>query len=149
VLYGLLPIVIGFAVRSVGNIVDSLVWLKNITPFGWVDKLHPFGQPQAIWLLPLAVLSIACCAYAIWLAGQRDLNDSLIADNDTAKPRFHLLRSPLGFAWRQTRSVLIGYLVASAAFGAVIAAVTKTVATSLAGTTTLTKTFSNLSGNPS
>jgi ABC-2 type transport system permease protein len=43
---------------------------------------------------------------------------------------------------------MAGWLLASVAVAAIIAAIDKTVAKSLSGTGTLTKTFSNLSGNP-
>lgn len=149
VLYGMLAIIILFALRSVGNVVDSLVWLKNLTPFGWIDKLHPFVNAQPIWLLPIALFVGLTVWLAIWLSGQRDMGESFIADSDSARPKFKLLNSQLGFDFRLTRTVMSAWLLASVALASLVAAIDKTVAKSLTGTGALTKTFGNLSGNPS
>ena len=148
VLYGLMPILLFFALRSVGNVVDSLAWLKNLSPFGWIDKLHPFYHSQYMWLLPLAIAVLACCATAIVLSGKRDMAESFIADSDSAKPRFRLLGSQFGFDFRLTRNVMLGWLFTSVMLAALIAAIDKTVAKSLAGTGSLTKSVSKLTGNP-
>jgi ABC-2 type transport system permease protein len=148
VLYGVVPIIVFFAVRSVGNVVDSLAWLKNLTPFGWIDKLHPFYHSQPVWLLPLVAFALLGCGLGVWLAVKRDMAESFIADSAGAKPRFGLLNSQLGFDFRLTRGVLSGWLFTSVALAALIAAIDKTVAQSLSGTSSLTNVFSKLTGNP-
>jgi len=148
VLYGLIPIVLFFMVRSIGNVVDSLAWLKNLTPFGWIDKIHPFQSAQPIWLLPIAIVALAGCGLGVWLAGGRDIGASFVADSGSAKPAFGLLNSQLGFGVRLIRGVMTGWLLASVAIAAIVAAVDKTVANSLSDTNSFTQTFSNLTGNP-
>ncbi len=148
VLYGLSVIIPLFVIRSIGTAVDSLAWLKNFTPFGWIDKVQPFYHSQPRWLLLLAVLTIVCAAVGVWLAAKRDVDESFIADSDTAKPHFTLLNSPLGFHFRLTRTVLFSWLLAAVSFAIIVAAVVKTVVSALSTTSALTETFGNLSGNP-
>lgn len=148
VLYGLVLIISLFIVRSVGNVVDSLAWVKNLTPFGWIDKLHVFNNLTAIWLVPMALFTLICVAATIWLSGKRDMAESFIADKDSAKPKFGLLGSQLGFAFRSSRSVLSGWLFASLAFAAVIAAIDKTVAKSISSVNPVGKSITHLTGNP-
>ncbi len=148
VLYAVGVLIVVAALRAVGNTVGAVAWLKNITPFGWIDALHPFVTPQPLWLLPLAVLTAACVAIALVLAGARDMGTSLIADTDTAKPKLRLVRGQLGFTVRLTRSVLLGWLAASVGLSALVAAIDKTVVQSLTGSGRLGHAISTLTGNP-
>jgi ABC-2 type transport system permease protein len=148
VLYGLSAVIVLFVMRSVGNVVDSLAWLKNLTPFGWIDKLHPFNHENPYWYVALALVSILGTAVGIWLSGKRDMAESLIADTDTAKPKFGLLNSQLGFAIRITRNTLLGWLAASVGLSALIASIDKSVSKALTVSSGLTKTITKLSGNP-
>ncbi len=148
-IYGILTIVILFSLRSIGNTINNLAWLKDITPFGWIDKLHPYYHTQLIWLIPLITLVILCCAYAINISGKRDMGESLIQDSGIAKPNFKLLNTQIGFGFRSNKFVLGGWLALSLSIAALIAAIDKTVAKSLTSTGSVSKTFSNLTGNPS
>ena len=150
-LYGASVIILFFMLRSLGNTVDSLAWIKNLTPFGWIDKLRPFYHPQAVWLLPLGAFTVITIGVALWLAGRRDLGASLIADKESAKPHFKLLASQIGLDFRLSRNVLFGWLLGSVGFAALIASIDKTVAKTLtsSGATKgkIAQTFSNLTGN--
>ncbi len=146
-LYGIGILLLFFILRGIGNTIESLAWVKNLTPFGWIDKLHPFVGASPVWLFPTALLTLITCSLGIWLAGKRDIGESFIADSDSAKPNLRLLHSQLGFGVRQTRSVLGGWLFTSVALSALIASIDKTVAKSMSSTNGVTKTLSNLTGN--
>lgn len=148
VLYGMVFLIGMFLVRSLANIVDSLAWLKNLTPFGWIDKLHPYTVPDPIWLLPLAGLAVVGCWWAVRLAGKRDMMESLIADSASARPHYKLLNSQAGFDFRQNRNVLFGWLFASLVLVTLIASIDKTVANTITSTGGFGRSFSKLSGNP-
>ena len=148
-IYGILVIVGFFLLRSVGNTVNSLAWIKNLTPFGWIDKIQPYYHTQVVWLLPLSLFAFICCWYAIRLSGKRDMGESIIEDSGVAKPNFKLLTTQLGFNFRANRFVLGGWLAMSVAIAGLVAVLDKTVAKSLTSTGSLAKTFSNLTGNPS
>lgn len=148
IMYGLAFLLAMFLLRSVGNIVDSLTWLKNLTPFGWIDKLHPYTQPAPVWLLPLAGIALLGCWLAVRLAARRDMMESYIADSATATPHVKLLNSQAGFDFRQMRNVLFGWLFASLVLASLIAGIDKTVANTITSTGGFGKSFSRLSGNP-
>jgi ABC-2 type transport system permease protein len=151
-LYAAVAIIVLFTLRSVANTINGLAWLKNLTPFGWIDKLRPFYYAQPIWLLPLGLFGLICITGAVFLSARRDLGQSLILDKNSAKPRFSLLGSQLGFDFRLLRNVLFGWLFGGVAFATLIASIDKTVAKTLTGSGggkgRLIKTFSNLTGNP-
>ena len=129
--YGLIPIIILFVLRSVGNIIDSLKWLKYLTPFGWVDKLHAITGSEWQWFLPFIVVCVVCATLSLWIVKKRDFSDSVIADNPTAKARLKLLSGPLGLSFRLTLFNLLGWFLATLGVSALIASLAKT-ATSVA-----------------
>src|SRR6185437_9786464 len=88
-----------------------------------------------------------CIGTALYLAGKRDIGDSIIADTDTAKPRLGLLNSQLGFDFRMNRTVLLGWALATIGFSALMAGIAKTAAESLAGSEGLSKAVSKISGS--
>jgi ABC-2 type transport system permease protein len=147
VLYGLLMLVGLFVLRAVGNVASSLVWLKDVTPFGWIDRLHPLTDPRPIWLLPLFLLTAACVVSALLLVTRRDLGDSVIAEPSTARPSYGLLGTPLGVSFRLSRGTLLGWLFGSVAMSAIFAGVAKTAAQSLQDSGSLSGAVSKLSGS--
>ncbi len=149
VIYGLTIIIFMFAIRSIGNAVAGLNWIKNLSLFGWLDKVNPYNNaPVYGWLWLTLAVTILVIGLVIWLSGRRDMGSSLIADQDTSKPKLSLLNSQLGFSFKQLRNIFIGWLIASLSFVAVIVSIDKTVAKTITGSGGLTKTFSNLTGNP-
>lgn len=98
-----------FAIRA-GADTTNLHWLLNVTPLGWIEKTQPLYGSQAVWLIPVALLTLAAGTLAIYLAGKRDLGDSIVPDKDTARPHFELLNSPLGLAVRMKWAIMVGWL---------------------------------------
>ncbi len=75
-------------------------------------------------LLPIGALAALMAAFAVHLAGTRDLGDSVIPDHSSAPAHRRLLSGSTGLAVRTTRWVLAGWVAAialttlgSAAFG--------------------------------
>lgn len=90
----------------------SAHWLLNITPLGWVERLQPLYGSRPVWLVPIFAFVLTFSALAIWLAKNRDLGDSLLADHDTARSHTGLLNSPFGAGLRLTGASSIGWLIA-------------------------------------
>ncbi len=147
VLYGLLLLLVCYALRAIGNVASSLVWLKDITPFGWIDHLRPLNDSQPMWLLPLGVMAVLCTAVALFIAGRRDLGNSVIADKATARPHLWLLHMPLGLSLRTSRGVLLSWLLGSLLMSVVVASIAKTAAQSLVGTSSVSGAIAKLSGS--
>lgn len=119
-----------FLVRAAAD-TTTAHWLLNITPLGWIEQLQPLNGPQSLWLLPIASLVVVAGALTIWLAGRRDLGESIFADADTAKPHTALLRSPLAVALRLTRMANFGWLLGITVIAAFFGLLTKPAAQAL------------------
>ena len=137
--------VVFFLIRAAGN-VTSAVWLLNITPLGWIDKLQPLYSPQPIWLIPIILFTLVVSASAVYLAGKRDLGGSFFADKDTAKPHTALLNGPLEAAIRLTRVSSAAWVIGLAALGAFFGALTYTAAQAFDQSATAQQYLAHMAG---
>ena len=113
-----------FLVRMVADGSRGLGWLRWCTPFGWLEELRPFADDRLFPLVLLAGLAAALAAIALVLARQRDLGDGIVRERDVAPMRPSLLRTPVGFQWRQGLGGLVGWGLALVATGLVIGGIT-------------------------
>jgi len=123
---------VSFILRAVAD-TTSERWLLNLTPLGWIERLQPLVGSRPIWLLPVFGLVALLYIATVWIAGKRDLGDSVFADHDTADPRTGLLNTPLQTAIRLTRAASIGWLAAITFSGYLYGSLTKSVAQTLNG----------------
>lgn len=100
--YGLVPLILLYIVRGTANSVSDADWMKKYTPFGWSDLLNPVLDPKITWIVPTIVFSMLFMGVGIYAMAKRDLSGALIRQSDAAHSRFHLLKSPLGFAMRRS-----------------------------------------------
>ncbi len=105
-LIGVTAIVILFIMRCAGNAVDSLYWLKNFTPFGWIDKLHPLTESQPIWLVPLAIAGVIFAGGAVWICKYRDLGEGILKAREKAKSHLKTVSNNFVFTLRQMLPIL-------------------------------------------
>ncbi len=145
-IYGLIPLGVFFVLRALAHITSDLAWLKNFTPFGWLEKANPIMGSRPLWLLPVLALTLVCMAAAVFIASRRDLGDSVIAGRDVVQPRFGLLGSPLAFGLRSTLPMLISWLLTTLAFVGITAGVTSTAIDSVQSSSSITNTLADLSG---
>jgi ABC-2 type transport system permease protein len=146
-IYGVVVMIGLFILRSVGNVVASLSWLKYFTPFGWADKLHPVTGSDWMWFLPFIALTVVLVLFAAYYVHNRDYNESIVADNDTAKPRYKLLSGPLGLSFRLLRGSLLGWLLATVYTSALVAAIAKTAVGAIGDSPALAKALGNITGS--
>lgn len=123
---------VSFILRAVAD-STSARWLLTVTPLGWVERLQPLVGSRPIWLLPVFGSALVLGLGSVWLAGRRDLGESVFADHDTAKAKTKLLGSPTGVAFRLTRASTIGWLLAVFAMSWLYGSLTKTIVQALAG----------------
>jgi len=134
-----------YALRLIAD-TTSATWLLNISPLGWVEKLQPLYDSQAIWLIPIILFTVITFAVAIFLSGRRDLGESIIKARDYSKPHYYLLGSSLGFAVRITKNVNLGWLGAVALAALVYGQLAnKTIVNSLSSSGTAGKEINRLS----
>ncbi|WP_406205098.1 hypothetical protein OH807_30130 [Kitasatospora sp. NBC_01560] len=116
-----------FLVRMLANSSDSRGWARWLTPFGWMDELHPYRDPRWQALAALLAVPVLLGAVAVRLRRARDTGGALLAEPDRRTSRARLLGGPAAFAWRSTRGALIGWVIGVAAYAFVIGSTLRTV----------------------
>ncbi|HEX2856272.1 MAG TPA: hypothetical protein VHO26_02170 [Propionibacteriaceae bacterium] len=122
-----------YVVRMAGSSADSRLWLRWLTPMGWVDELGPFGSDDPAVLIPIVVVPTVLGLVGVRLRAERDSGGALLARESSGRSRLRLLSSPLAFAWRTGRGALIGWAAGLAAFAAVMGALVGTMIDWIAG----------------
>ena len=69
---------VSFLLRTVANSTDGRAWLGWLTPFGWMDHLAPFGDPQLSALLVLIVVPVLLLVVAALIRDRRDTGGALL-----------------------------------------------------------------------
>lgn len=132
-----------FLLRMVGNSTDDWAWLRWSTPYGWVDELQPYGDPSWTALGLLVVTPGMLVAGACSLRGARDTGGAVLASTERRAARTRLLGSPLAFAWRCGRGVLLAWCVGLAAYAALIGSLLPTLVDYLLDDPALRRTLSS------
>ncbi len=136
-----------FALRMVADASTSLSWMHWVTPFGWIEQLQPFTQPQPLVLVLIYGLAIALAAVAVHLAGVRDLGASVLPDRSSSRAHTALLGGPIGLTVRLVRPTILGWFVGVCAFGLVLGSSAKVAAQSIGASPSVRATLERLSGN--
>jgi ABC-2 type transport system permease protein len=118
---------LAFLVRMVASSAPAREGLLVATPFGWLDRLQPFGADRWTALLPLAVVPLALVAVAVAFRAGRDLGAGMLVSSDRRLPRRWLLGSAAAFGWRAGAGVLVAWSLGTACFGVVVGALVATV----------------------
>ncbi|MEU8120433.1 hypothetical protein AB0C21_17130 [Spirillospora sp. NPDC049024] len=116
-----------FLLRMAANSADSRGGLRWLTPFGWLDELHPYRDPNWAALAVTLTAPVVLGGVAVALRTRRDTGGALLSEPDHARTRLGLLGSPAAFAWRSTRGMLAGWLLGIAAYAFVAGALIATV----------------------
>jgi ABC-2 type transport system permease protein len=133
-----------FLLRMVANSTDARAWLGWLTPFGWMDHLAPYEDPQLWALVVLVVVPVLLMAAAAQIRGRRDTGGALLGSNDSRRPRLRGLGGPTGFAWRTNRPVLIGWVLGLGAYAFVLGALVATMIDFLARDANYQRTLADL-----
>lgn len=138
---------VAFLLRGLGASVDDVHFLNDISPIGWIQNLQPFTGSHWQWLMPISVLILSCYGLAIWLSGRRDIGASIVADKDSAKPKYLLLSNPLGLWARLSRGAIIGWLIGLSVMSYLFGTVAKTAGDSVASSAAAQNIVSKLVQN--
>jgi ABC-2 type transport system permease protein len=117
---------LSYVVRLIGDANRTLDWLPWLSPLGWIEELRPLEEPQPIALLPMLGLIALCGVLTVVLASRRDLNASVLREREeqTDAPRVPL-SGPTSLAIRLTQTSGLMWIVATAAWVAVLGALTR------------------------
>jgi ABC-2 type transport system permease protein len=118
---------ISYVLRMVGNSTDARSWVRWLTPLGWMDELTPYGEPDPRALVPLLAVPVALAAVAVVLRARRDTGGAIFGLESGREPHLRLLGSPIAFAWRTNRAVLLGWAVGLGIYSAVMGALIATM----------------------
>ena len=135
-----------FALRMLADSNRGLAWLHWVTPFGWIEQLQPFTNPQP-WLLALIFgLTGIMVAAAVLLAGMRDLGASTLPDRSSSEAHTALLFGNAGLTLRLIRPTILGWLGGVCAFGLLLGGSAKEAAQSLESSPRVEEALRRLDG---
>lgn len=146
-LYGLIPMLIAYFIRSIGNTNPDLKDLLCWTPFGWNMLLSPVVSPQPLWLVPFVVCSLIFFIVGIWFA-KRDLGSSILKESTYTSSRFFLLKNGWQLALRQNAWVFIAWGIGAIAMGAIVASILDVATNATASSSTLSQSVQSLANTP-
>jgi ABC-2 type transport system permease protein len=135
---------LAYVVRMIGSSTDDRLWLRWLTPLGWIDELRPYGDADVRALLPLVLVPVLLGGVAVALRTRRDVGAALLSTEAGRKPHLRLLGSPIAFAWRTNRGVLVAWLLGLAVFAAVYGALTGTMIDWIAQDTDYQRIFAEM-----
>jgi ABC-2 type transport system permease protein len=135
---------VSFLLRMVANSADGRAWLGWLTPFGWMDHLAPFGDPQRPALLVLVGAPVLLLVAAAQIRDRRDTGGALLATNDSRRPRLRQLGGPAAFAWRINAPVLAAWVVGLGAYAFVLGALLTTMTDFVAQDANYQRTLADL-----
>ncbi|MGZ6804818.1 MAG: hypothetical protein ACXVFU_17390, partial [Nocardioidaceae bacterium] len=116
-----------YLLRMAGNSTASAAWLRWLTPYGWMDDLEPYGDPHPGALALLLLAPVALGLVALRLRDRRDTGGAILSGSDSRAARTRWLGSPVGFAWRSSRGVLLAWATGLAAYAALMGSLLPTM----------------------
>lgn len=117
----------GLLARMVGDGVDSLGWLRWLTPFGQVELTGPYHADRWWPVLLLAVEAGALLAVVPAAAAGRDVRGGWLPSPGGRPARTALLGSVAGFAVRRMLRPLAGWCVGAVAYYLLIGLVARSL----------------------
>ncbi|CAN5546658.1 ABC transporter membrane-spanning protein [soil metagenome] len=84
-------------------------WPSWLSPIGWAQQVHPFGESTALPLLLDVALAGLGATLAIVLVRRRDLGSGVIGERPGRARAGRSLTGSFGLAWRLQRGALIGW----------------------------------------
>ena len=104
-----------YLLRAIGDVQENaLSWLS---PVGWAQATRPFVD-ERLWPLTLPVLATVVLLGAVFvLISRRDVTAGILPSRPGPARASRTLTTPVGFALRQQRGGLIGWLIGIAVVG--------------------------------
>lgn len=144
--FGGVAFAVFFALRAIGSAVPDARWLLDLTPFGWVQYIHPLTENNWGWLLPLVGATGLLVAAGLVAIARRDMGASLIADRDSAPARTALLHGMWSAALRLNGGAIAGWTLAMGFAGVVFGMFAKPASSILDNSDALQRFTAQLSG---
>ena len=133
-----------YLVRMAADSDHRIGGLRWVSPLGWVEELRPLTGSRPLAFVPIVLLTAACAAVAVSLAGSRDVGAGVLAGDDRPPPRTWLLGGQAGLTVRLSRPTIAAWLAGLALTGFVFGLVTQAAGASLRGSPTLQRVIARL-----
>lgn len=140
---------VAFLARMVADAGTGLLWLRWVSPLGWVEELRPLAGSHWLPLVPIVATTLGFTAVATTLAARRDLGASALPQGDARPPRVWLLNGPTGLTVRLTLPVGLGWIGALTALGLVLGLVSESAAAAVSGSNTIERALGRVGGTKS
>lgn len=122
---------VSYVVRMIADSKSSLGWMRWMSPIGWVEELRPLRDPQLLALVPMVALVAVCAILTVILAGRRDLNASILRDEESRVSEARWLTGPTSLALRLSRPSALAWLLGIAGWAAMFGYLARSFATIL------------------
>jgi ABC-2 type transport system permease protein len=136
-----------FLLRALADSTTGHDWLRDITPFGWIENLQPLTGSEPIWLIPLALAMAVLIGLTVYLAGKRDMGDGFIKEAPIGRANLLFLNSAQGLAFRLTRGGTTGWILVCALAAAAFGGIAKSAAQAFSDSQKIGSLLSRLSPN--
>jgi ABC-2 type transport system permease protein len=135
---------LSFILKALGD-TTSLKWMLDTSPLGWFEKLSPIQNTHYVWLVPIGLLALVAYSSALWVASKRDLNESWIKDNLSARSHLRLLGSLPAMALRFGRGTIITWGLIMASLGLFYGLLTKSAVAAISSSSGYLNAINHLS----
>ena len=107
---------VSFLIRMIADASRGLGWMRWLSPFGWIEEIHPLRGMNILALVPIAALIAICVAATLVIAKDRDLGASVLREREGGGSGGDL-RGPTTLGLRLVRRVAGAWIVQQLAFG--------------------------------
>lgn len=111
---------LAYVLRLVANSSAEREGLRALTPWGWTDAVEPYAAQRPAPVVALWAGGAVLGALAVALRGRRDTAGAFLTRPDRRAARLRGLGSPVAFAWRDGRGVLLAWAVGLAVWTGVL-----------------------------
>ncbi|CAJ1224780.1 ABC transporter permease [Lactiplantibacillus xiangfangensis] len=96
-------------------------------PFGWIEKISAYQANHWLPVIAYVLFGLVCLVLALGLSLQRDLGAGLITVRQGRQRASRWLRGPVSLLWRQSRGVIIAWIIGNLILGVAYGSVFNTI----------------------
>ena len=96
-------------------------------PFGWIEKISAYQANHWLPVIAYVLFGLVCLGLALGLSLQRDLGAGLITVRQGRQRASRWLRGPVSLLWRQSRGMIIAWIIGNFVLGVAYGSVFNTI----------------------
>jgi ABC-2 type transport system permease protein len=122
-----------FGIRAFVATKNNATWATYVSPFDWMQNVHPLSGYRLAWFIPTVSLTAALLLTAGILNHKRDMGEGVLKSNDIARRRSRLLSSSLSSSMFFMRASIAIWGVSTIGFTMFLATLAHTAQDALKG----------------